>query len=1109
MENPHITKITSLEPRTFPSTPPKHRIYLLVFSIYLLLLLVCVPAMGQSVEQCPSTSDLGSGRLICTSGSYDNPYRDTGLVSSIHALQGGYLRLGPATYDTNGFGASYTFLYHVDTAQSNILLVTNITNYQYPYPHNLDSLPYFRIQLLDSLGNLIDSCHHLQFSFYDTHGTTSNGNGRLTYTTPSRIYAFDLRPLHNQTVRLHLTAGKPPALLTRNVNRCTFSCIHIDTLILNSNCSRGVYYTAPLGFDYAWTPLGQPDSVVSTARTFSPGDYHRYTCRLYSFVNPQCVIDTLITPSITQSQSTGQFSATLLDTLQGDTLCQVRYRLEKDFTSYTYSDTATHITYHDTLVPHYWILDGQTLPPSTSIINLLPGNHTITLRFRRTEQCTTQVSKNIYVDICACHYYDSLYSSCPSVHDLYSPRVQCSYGTWGSTNSTFQGIVADRHAIITTPGYDPYTGGYLPVIPPGENASIRLGNNRTGSHWESATFIYRVDSNLADLLILRYAAVLENPNHTSDNQPKFTFRVLDQAGNDINASCYSAEFVSSTSLGWYTGTSNSILWKDWTTVGVDLLPLHGQTISIQLTTYDCSQGAHFGYAYFTLGCASKQILSDFCGDNFSFTAPEGFSYQWYPTGDSSSILSSDRQFTTTYSGQYTCRMGFIGAPAGSNCYNTLNVETTVRYPYASFSLDTLDTLDTPPCAIRFRLTNNSYQVTTLDANNHVYDTSPANNSHFLVDGVPYPAGSLDTLLLAPGPHTISVVASIDEGVCTDTATLDLLVQPPCHCPDTITDTLFLCKKETPYPLIDTLFVTDTILDSLYTIIHTVDHPLGIDTTFLFHIFVATNIEITYAETLVENDLPYTAFGITLPSLSACSPHPETPPTFDTSFILLGRPPECDTTLTLHITVYPNLSDTAWLFICPNQIPFHINDSTTLTNRDTTITYRGMHGEDSTVHYGVHILHDTDTAIADTILERQLPWVFLDSLFYDTANRIPFILVNEQGCDSTIHYSLYIYWDGDHCDTTLTFPNVVTPNGDGLNDKFIIGGLLENNCFKFNDLVIYDRTGHLVYQAHNIAKEEDWWDPAAHRHPAGTYFYIFKAHGVTIHTLHQGVIEVMK
>ena len=72
------------------------------------------------------------------------------------------------------------------------------------------------------------------------------------------------------------------------------------------------------------------------------------------------------------------------------------------------------------------------------------------------------------------------------------------------------------------------------------------------------------------------------------------------------------------------------------------------------------------------------------------------------------------------------------------------------------------------------------------------------------------------------------------------------------------------------------------------------------------------------------------------------------------------------------------------------------------------------------------------------------------------------------------------------DTTLKFSNLVTPNGDGYND----------------------RSGHQVYHHRNIATDDDWWNPAAQRAPSGTYFYYFKAHGINIHTQHTGVIEVL-
>ena len=65
--------------------------------------------------------------------------------------------------------------------------------------------------------------------------------------------------------------------------------------------------------------------------------------------------------------------------------------------------------------------------------------------------------------------------------------------------------------------------------------------------------------------------------------------------NPINTGCYSADFVASENMGW-NYNSGGTLWKDWTPVAINLTPLHGQTIHVKLTTYDCNHDGHFGYA---------------------------------------------------------------------------------------------------------------------------------------------------------------------------------------------------------------------------------------------------------------------------------------------------------------------------------------------------------------------------------------------------------------------------------------------------------------------------------------------------------------------------------
>ncbi len=90
---------------------------------------------------------------------------------------------------------------------------------------------------------------------------------------------------------------------------------------------------------------------------------------------------------------------------------------------------------------------------------------------------------------------------------------------------------------------------------------------------------------------------------------------------------------------------------------------------------------------------------------------------------------------------------------------------------------------------------------------------------------------------------------------------------------------------------------------------------------------------------------------------------------------------------------------------------------------------------------------------------------------------------------------------------LTFPNVVTPNGDGINDIFVIGNLIDGMGYPNNTLDIFNKWGSKVYHKDNISRPEDFWDPS--NVPAGTYFYRFTAHGYNGNVDHNGVIEVIK
>jgi gliding motility-associated-like protein len=89
---------------------------------------------------------------------------------------------------------------------------------------------------------------------------------------------------------------------------------------------------------------------------------------------------------------------------------------------------------------------------------------------------------------------------------------------------------------------------------------------------------------------------------------------------------------------------------------------------------------------------------------------------------------------------------------------------------------------------------------------------------------------------------------------------------------------------------------------------------------------------------------------------------------------------------------------------------------------------------------------------------------------------------EHGCWDTVSYQVKIV---EELEDSLIFPNVFTPNGDGVNDYFVIDKL-ETEHYLGRDLIVFNRWGKKVYEASAYINQ---WDGAGL--PDGTYFYIFR------------------
>ena len=358
------------------------------------------------------------------------------------------------------------------------------------------------------------------------------------------------------------------------------------------------------------------------------------------------------------------------------------------------------------------------------------------------------------------------------------PTCVCRYGTWddndggGSFWSSYSiGIVnngpassTSRHTIHTNPlEMDPRTGGLLHTIPQCSEASVRLGNWSTGGQTESITYEYTVNTGENELLVLKYAAVLESGQHSQYQQPRFTFKFLNSSGTEINPTCYSANFIAGYAQGWnYAG--NNVYWKDWTTVAVDLEDLDGQTIFIQLTTYDCAQqqGAHYGYAYFTLACGGrKNLTAATCGNvtENTFYAPLGFNYRWYAQTNPTVTLSTTNALVVSGNGVYVCECSFVGS---INCTFTLSATAGNRYPIADFDYIILDS-----CTKAISFINKSDVSADGITPNGTGETCETAEWNF-GDGTTSNAYNPSHVYNTAGIYTVTLVSGLANNQCTDT-----------------------------------------------------------------------------------------------------------------------------------------------------------------------------------------------------------------------------------------------------------------------------------------------------------------------------------------------------
>lgn len=215
--------------------------------------------------------------------------------------------------------------------------------------------------------------------------------------------------------------------------------------------------------------------------------------------------------------------------------------------------------------------------------------------------------------------------------------------------------IPSRHEIISADSdgripLDEY-GKFPKLCPYGGKYSVKLGNENVGSEAEGMSYTFKVPSTEDTFtLTYYYAVVFQNPGHSPPEQPRFFVTAYETATKNP-ISCASYNYVSTGSIPGFKKSRNDVLYKEWSPVSIQFINLENKQVTIEFKTGDCTQGGHFGYAYFDVGSGCSNILATapYCKETNSLllNAPYGFqNYIWY-NEDYTKVMGTDQNLTLT------------------------------------------------------------------------------------------------------------------------------------------------------------------------------------------------------------------------------------------------------------------------------------------------------------------------------------------------------------------------------------------------------------------------------------------------------------------------------
>lgn len=184
------------------------------------------------------------------------------------------------------------------------------------------------------------------------------------------------------------------------------------------------------------------------------------------------------------------------------------------------------------------------------------------------------------------------------------------------------------------------------------------------------------------------------------------------------------------------------------------------------------------------------------------------------------------------------------------------------------------------------------------------------------------------------------------------------------------------------------------------------------------------------------------------------------------------------------------------------------DSVYIQNPDVTFSFENLSADSISIdHFFWTFEHDLTSTSEHPVFTYVEPGEYLPSL----------TVYDDYGCDT-----MYVKDHVTVCPVRLKIPSAFTPNGDGINDTFVItldsGSQSPGNVsraagnndekplnvyYKSSELVVMNRWGRIVYHSNDYQND---WDGGGLSD--GTYFYVLKCKGLKEEIQYQGAVMII-